>query len=1169
MPTRLILQEADGQVQVLLHRDGHLLPEPSGPSLPFELPLSPEEREDLRWYLEDYLGAPYAVYEDRGSTIARTIPLWGERLFGAVFGPGKGQKAYIQARENEPCELWVASRSPAFLGLPWELLKDPESPTPLVLDLAGMNRTLPVKQAAADLQPGERLRVLMVIARPYGRRDVGYRMIARPLLERLSPVAGEVRLDVLRPPTFAELKRKLAEAREEGEPYQILHFDGHGLFGRRIGREGETAQGHLVFEAEFGADAVAADQIASLLVAERVPLVVLNACRSGQVDGGASPEAAVATRLLESGAAAAVAMSYSVYVVAAAEFMAAFYEALFAGKTVSQAMTKGRRQIYKTNLRPSPKGPLPLDDWLVPVCYTRQEVFFPRLRPVATRTRGLSLAGMREIHPVQDGGHQDGDLLPEGGRFFGRDAEFQELERSLRLRHVTVLHGLGGTGKTELAKGYARWLQQSGGLEDPSLIFFHSFEPGIASFGLDGVIASAGLRLFGSDFARFNAEQRVQAVLKALRKYRLLLIWDNFETVHSQPDPGQLTPPLNEPQMATVQSFLAEVMKESRGGVIITSRAPEDWLGEAVHRLKVGGLEPQDANEFAEALLAPLPRAREQRKDPAYAELLEVLAGHPLSLRLILPQLEQAADARELVQALRGETSLPSEFDNGEGRLESLGACVHYSFRHLSEEDQDLLPVLTLFEGVADLELLGMLSYEDDVPERFDRISEETWRRLLDQCASLGLLTSIGSGRYRIHPALPAYLVAFWRLRAGAEFSKEWESGRLASVYAHAELADSLFEEIQEGDASTAMLALAIEQRTFGVAVAEALDEGLFGEAQTILQPLNEFWNTRSLWEEAQAWVNRCRELLEDEVGLPPDLDTSGGALWLFMAGSQADRFHRLGALDEAEAEYSRIRKLVENSDGERASKRLAVVYHQAGLIARSRGDLSEAELWTRKSLEVEESRGNSLGMADSYHQLGVLAEERGDHASAEAWYLKGLEIRKGGIRGIFSSHNLGTLSQARGDLAEAEEAYLKSLAPMQAMGDRSGIAQAYHQLGIVFQERGDFDGAESWYRKSLEIRESLKDRPGMALSYAQLGHLAGVRGDAASALDWTVHCVALFPEFPHPATGPAPRNLAAYTGITGLEALEEAWQRCTGKLLPEAVRSWVEKWLAENLPSA
>ena len=50
------------------------------------------------------------------------------------------------------------------------------------------------------------------------------------------------------------------------------------------------------------------------------------------------------------------------------------------------------------------------------------------------------------------------------------------------MQRVMVVHGLGGSGKTELAKAFARWLQVSGGLDDPSLIFFHSFEPGIASF---------------------------------------------------------------------------------------------------------------------------------------------------------------------------------------------------------------------------------------------------------------------------------------------------------------------------------------------------------------------------------------------------------------------------------------------------------------------------------------------------------------------------------------------------------------------------------------------------------------------------------------------------------------------------------------------------------------
>jgi len=52
----------------------------------------------------------------------------------------------------------------------------------------------------------------MVIARPAGLRDVGYQMIARPLVERLSAARGQVALDVLRPPTLEAMHEALGAA---------------------------------------------------------------------------------------------------------------------------------------------------------------------------------------------------------------------------------------------------------------------------------------------------------------------------------------------------------------------------------------------------------------------------------------------------------------------------------------------------------------------------------------------------------------------------------------------------------------------------------------------------------------------------------------------------------------------------------------------------------------------------------------------------------------------------------------------------------------------------------------------------------------------------------------------------------------------------------------------
>ena len=54
-----------------------------------------------------------------------------------------------------------------------------------------------------------------------------------------------------------------------------------------------------------------------------------------------------------------------------------------------------------------------------------------------------------------------------------------------------------GTGKTELAKAFGRWWRDTGGVEQPGWVFWHSFEPGLASFGLDGVITEIGLAVTG------------------------------------------------------------------------------------------------------------------------------------------------------------------------------------------------------------------------------------------------------------------------------------------------------------------------------------------------------------------------------------------------------------------------------------------------------------------------------------------------------------------------------------------------------------------------------------------------------------------------------------------------------------------------------------------------
>jgi tetratricopeptide (TPR) repeat protein len=1084
-----------------------------------ESPIGAAELEDLRWYLEDYLQTPFGVYSDRGSRIAGRLAGWGRSLFDSALGTGQAGMSYADLRARGLAEIVVRSGAPERLGLPWELMRAPDSSAPLVLDGIGITRCLAARAADDPVDAaGERLRVLMVISRPAGVRDVGYQMIARPLLRSMMPARGEVDLEVLRPPTLEALAARLREARDAGASFQVVHFDGHGV---------AAGEGALVFERPGGgADYVTAGRLAEVLTTADVSVAVLNACQSGAI--GKRLEASIATGLLSGDVSAVVAMSYRVYAVAAAKFMTAFYDRLLSGGTIGEAVRAGRSGMARHQGRPSPKGQLPLEDWAVPVYYRRREVRFPQLRAVPALVPGVGPAGDR-----------GGDPLAPEEEFVGRDDLFCTLETAARTDRVVVLYGPGGAGKTELAKAFGRWWRDTGGVDRPDGVFWHSFEPGVPSLGLDGAILQAGLRLCGPGFALQDPGTRRDLVLEQLRTRRLLLVWDNFESVASMP--GDVTPGLDETPRTELKSFLHEAAAHGQSTILVTSRTPESWLGN-VRRLAVGGLLPPEAVEYADQVLAPFPAAAARRADRSFAELLEWLDGHPLSMRLILPHLATTGPAA-LIAGLQGTEPLPAAEEDtaaeDDARTRSLTASIGYSVVHLSPAGRRLLVALSLLRAVADAEILGAFSAQQDAPQRLRGVSADEWDVVLGEAARVGLLTTRADGGYDVHPVLPAYLAAQWRSEEPAIYLDARAAADRALLAACA-AASGRWGNAMEADASTEAAAfLDRNRRTMGRMLGYALDNRQWDAAEPIFSTLYQHLDSLGRTEEARGWLDRARGALEGPGGVqreePHEIvaglgrrEETPSALPLRGAVSmaQGNMHRRAGEWDAAEACYREFLRAGESGaamlpEEKRPRAIFALAYGKLGYVAEERGQLAKAEEMYQKAIAEAVWEGSAYPdwgtVAGYFRNLGSVARKRGRWDEAENHCRKSLAIleESGGSldQAQYTYDDLAHLAVARHRLDEAEDWFGKSLLVAEQRHDEEGMSRSYQALGVVARQRGNLEEAEQWYRRSLTMAENVRARRRMAASYHELGTIAMLRGQVDDAWQWVRASLAIHQE--------------------------------------------------------
>ncbi|MBV9124709.1 MAG: CHAT domain-containing protein, partial [Planctomycetes bacterium] len=724
----------------------------------------------LTWYLEKFLDYPFEPEMTHAQLVQMALRQWGEEAFEALFGGRSAGRWFDQATEQTYAglDLQIVSNDPAVLAWPWEALYDRQAGCRLAQTCQVERRLDHLREPPPLGQlPKDRVNILLVIARPY-ERDVRFRSVARALVEWAARPEVPAHVHILRPPTLDRLR---AHLREQPNFYHLLHFDGHGSYGDgRLPTSGShtfqgPVQGRLIFEKDDGSpDPVTAEKLSDLLREHAVPAVVLNACQSAMLDRRAGdPFASVAAALLRAGIRSVTAMAYALYVSGAQQFLPALYQRLFEHGRLADAVRAGRQQMRSRPERVCVRGTFPLDDWLVPVLYQQEPWNFAFVKKAPPKERAP--------RPLPEEARDDRN--PYG--FLGRDSALLDLERALRRPSAGILiHGLGGVGKTTLARGFLHWLAQTGGLGD-GVFWFGFGDIHSAEYALNRL----GETLFGGSFAARPLADKLSALTEACRQRRLLVVWDNFESAR-----GVAGTTVSGNLPSADGDLLREFLTRLRGGltkVLITSRSIEDWLG-ATNRylLPLGGLDGEERWEFANTILQDLGK-KIDRSDKEFAELMNLLNGHPLAMRVLLPRLEHSS-ASNLARALREnlEALKPNTTDENEARM---WATLRFATDALPSEWQPLLIPIAQHESFLNANLLEFMAQQVD-----GRWTRATIDACLGALANAGLLRSVAPGLYEMYPAVMGFLRASFRSGLDETTQEAWLKAFVAVMAQAAQL---------------------------------------------------------------------------------------------------------------------------------------------------------------------------------------------------------------------------------------------------------------------------------------------------------------------------------------------------------------------------------------------
>ena len=469
---------------------------------------------------------------------------------------------------------------------------------------------------------------------------------------------------------------------------------------------------------------------------------------------------------------------------------------------------------------------------------------------------------------------------------------------------------------------------------------------------------------------------------------------------------------------------------------------------------------------------------------------MKVLAGYPLALEVVLPNLKSQSPS-QILEALQ---AADFDLDSGsEDKTKSILKCVEYSHSNLSPDAQRLLICLAPFTGFIHHDFIPNYAEELQKLEPFQDYDFANFDAAIQEAINWGLLERMdeSNGLLTIQPIFPYFLKT--KL---ASLDEATCAALQEGFKAHYQDLAGFYNQLMESKDP--------QERQLGIFFCRLEYENLYKALQICLankESIDIFFCLIKYFDLLDDIQNRlvfAQSICNELKHYPNKFRESKFGCQIGFA------FHRLARsyqenkqYEQAKVYYHRTLEAYEYlCETEEREKKIwsAPTYHQMGRLSQNLRDYGEAGQNYQRSLEIFIEFEDLDGQAKTYHQLGMLNQNLRNYEEARQNYQQSLNISitlKDRNEQAKAYHQLGIVAQELREYDKACQNYLQALNIFIEFNNLSSQSSVCYQLGTIAIELREYDKARQNFQQALSLKLKLNDRYSQSLIYYQLGIVA------------------------------------------------------------------------------